>query len=149
MACDARRARKDDLEAVERLLEACRLPLAGLRDRFPGSFRVVEDGGAVAAVCGLEEHGAFGFLRSLAVAEGSRGAGIGGALVESALARARRKGLASVWLLTTTAEAFFARRGFERAGRDAAPPEIRGTVEFASACPASAVLMRWAPARRR
>jgi len=145
----ARPARKADLPGVLGLLARSGLPAAGLEDQFPGAYRVAGESGAVAAVCGLERRGRFGLLRSLGVAEGSRGAGLGGALVKSALARARREGLEAVFLLTTTAEAFFAKRGFEVAGREAAPPAIRTTVEFASACPASAALMRWAWPERR
>jgi amino-acid N-acetyltransferase len=136
-----RRARKADLPAVLDLLEGAGLPRAGVEDPFPGAYRVF-CGETILGVCGLEAHGRSGLLRSLAVAEGSRGSGIGSALVDSALAAARRRGFASVWLLTTTAEAFFAKRGFEAVPREEAPPEIRATVEFASACPASAVLMR-------
>jgi amino-acid N-acetyltransferase len=144
-----RRARKGDLPAVLALVRSASLPTAGLEDQFPGAYRVAGESGAVAAVCGLERCGSFGLLRSLAVAEGSRGAGIGGALVKSALARARRGRLEAVFLLTPTAAGFFAKRGFEPVGREAAPPAIRATVEFASACPASAALMRHSWTKRR
>jgi amino-acid N-acetyltransferase len=143
-----RPARKGDLPAVLALVRSASLPIAGLEDRFPAAYRVAGEPGAVAAVCGLERCGSFGLLRSLAVAEGSRGAGIGEALVKSALARARRGRFEAVFLLTTTASGFFAKLGFEPVGREAAPPAIRGTVEFTSACPASAALMRFPLPRR-
>ena len=44
--------------------------------------------------------------------------------------------------LTTTAADYFARLGFVRIDRDAAPPAIRATAQFASLCPASAHVMR-------
>jgi amino-acid N-acetyltransferase len=54
-----------------------------------------------------------------------------------------------VFLLTTTAERFFPRFGFEEIARDEVPASVQASVEFQSACPASAIVMRkrLAPAR--
>lgn len=60
----------------------------------------------------------------------------------AAEARARSHGVQQLCLLTTTAERFFERLGYERADREAAPTAIRGTSEFTSLCPASAAFMR-------
>jgi hypothetical protein len=46
-----------------------------------------------------------------------------------------------VFLLTETAPAFFARFGFTDIDRARVPETIRQTVEFSSACPASARVM--------
>jgi amino-acid N-acetyltransferase len=43
--------------------------------------------------------------------------------------------------LTTTAESFFAKHGYQRAARESAPAAIRGTREFAGICPASSTFM--------
>jgi hypothetical protein len=43
--------------------------------------------------------------------------------------------------LTEIAEAFFARRGFDRLARERAPPAIRSTQEFGELCAASCALM--------
>jgi len=51
-------------------------------------------------------------------------------------------GAGEAWLLTTTAADFFAALGFSRVPRDAAPPAVRATEQFARLCPESAVLMR-------
>ena len=48
----------------------------------------------------------------------------------------------AVYLLTTTADGFFPRFGFSRITRDDVPDSVKGSVEFRSACPASAVVMR-------
>jgi N-acetylglutamate synthase-like GNAT family acetyltransferase len=55
--------------------------------------------------------------------------------------QASRRGVASLYLLTTTAEPLFARWGFRRIERDAAPAAVRATKQFASLCPSSAVMM--------
>jgi len=44
--------------------------------------------------------------------------------------------------LTTTAEGFFPKFGFERIPRADVPARVQESVEFVSACPASAVVMR-------
>ena len=63
-----------------------------------------------------------------------------GTEVERLLAQSR--GVQELCLLTTTAEHFFERLGYQRAEREAAPASIRGTSEFTTLCPASAVFMR-------
>ena len=71
----------------------------------------------------------------------SRAAGIGSRLVAHAEDYAARHGVRSVYLLTTTAEGFFAARGYVRSERDDAPDSIRSTREFAGLCPASSAFM--------
>jgi N-acetylglutamate synthase-like GNAT family acetyltransferase len=46
-----------------------------------------------------------------------------------------------MYLLTMTAEGFFARRGYLRIARGSAVPEIQATSEFTLLCPDSSVLM--------
>ena len=46
------------------------------------------------------------------------------------------------YLLTTTAEDFFARRGYVRIARDEAPETIRAAREFADIYPAGSAIMR-------
>jgi amino-acid N-acetyltransferase len=81
-------------------------------------------------------------LRSVAVAPGERGRGTGIALVADRLAMARANGLASVYLLTTTAAPLFRRFDFADADRAGAPAALTGSPEFAALCPASAACMR-------
>jgi protein-tyrosine-phosphatase/N-acetylglutamate synthase-like GNAT family acetyltransferase len=133
-----------DLAAAEALLAACALPLPGLTDQFPAGY-VVADDGSMVGLAGLEVHGEHGLLRSVAVDPGARDQGLGRALVADRLAHARALGLASVFLLTTTAPGFFAGLGFQRCERDRAPAALRATPEFAGVCPSTAVCMVWTP----
>jgi N-acetylglutamate synthase-like GNAT family acetyltransferase len=57
---------------------------------------------------------------------------------------ARKSGAREVWLLTTTAEGFFAANGFERVVRTDAPAAIAATSQFKDICPDTAALMRLA-----
>ena len=63
-------------------------------------------------------------------------------LTEAALALARARDERAVFLLTTTADRFFPRFGFERITREDVPESVRQSIEFESACPASAIVMR-------
>jgi amino-acid N-acetyltransferase len=130
-----------DFDAVVGLLRDARLPLAGVPGTLTG-FYVAEDQGRVVGAIGLEVHGPDGLLRSAVVDQGARGTGIGLALVDRILDRARERGLGAVYLLTTTAERYFPRFGFIRITRDDVPDHVQASVEFHEACPASAVVMR-------
>jgi amino-acid N-acetyltransferase len=57
------------------------------------------------------------------------------------VARADRQGIKTLYLLTTTAEGFFLKRGFLRIEREGVPAEIRSTEEFKSLCLATALCM--------
>ncbi len=93
------------------------------------------------AMVGVELCGASALLRSLVVRPEHRSAGLGAALVEHAETYARACGARAMYLLTTTAESFFERRGYAPAARASAPPEIAATREFAAICPASSAFM--------
>jgi amino-acid N-acetyltransferase len=136
-----RAANSGDYEAVVGLLRAAELPLAGL-PRSLTDFYVAEDRGRVLGAIGLELYGANGLLRSAVVHPAARGTGIGVALVERILGHARERGVGAIFLLTTTAERYFPRFGFERIARDDVPDQVKASVEFQDACPASAAVMR-------
>jgi amino-acid N-acetyltransferase len=70
-----------------------------------------------------------------------RGNGIGDQLLDAVKARARLQGAESLYLLTTTAAAFFSQRGFVQLDRNDAPAALQASREFQGACPASATMM--------
>jgi protein-tyrosine-phosphatase/N-acetylglutamate synthase-like GNAT family acetyltransferase len=131
-----------ELAAIDALIRASALPAEVVRDRFPEAYVVARRGGDVVGVAALETHDGAGLLRSVAVAPGERGRGTGIALVGDRLATARAHGLASVYLLTTTAAPLFRRFGFAEAARASAPPALTASPEFAALCPSSATCMR-------
>lgn len=135
-----RSARPSDLPAVLALLEAHALPGEGVAE-WLDHYLVAESDTGISGVAGLELYADGALLRSVAVAGEQRGRGLGGRLVGLALERARAAGVPAVWLLTTTADAWFPRYGFRVAGRETAPPGVSGSIEFREACPASAVAM--------
>jgi len=135
-----RPARETDLAAIERLLTASELPLAGVADHLP-TFVVAEAEGALVGVAGLELCRDEALLRSVAVAPEWRSRGVGRALVTRVIADAEARGIRALYLLTTTAEHYFPSFGFHRTTRDAVPAAVRATTEFQGACPDSATVM--------
>lgn len=143
---ELRPAKPHDREYVERLLTENDLPTSDLDSAYSSLFICEstedEEESESVGVGGLEIEGAAGLLRSVAVEESVRGTGYGTAICEQLLDRAREIGLDSVFLLTTTAEEFFADRGFERVEREQVPDSIRETAEFSDICPSSATCMK-------
>ena len=90
----------------------------------------------------LEPAGDAGLLRSVAVRDSARGAGVGTAVCDELEERARAEGTTELYLLTTSAADFFADRGYEKIERVDAPRAIRETTQFDDRCPAAAVCMR-------
>lgn len=97
--------------------------------------------GSIVGSGGLEFHGHYGLLRSVAVASELRKKGHGEKIVTDLIARARERSVWSIWLLTETAQSFFKNLGFENKSREDAPKEIKYSSEYSTVCPASAELM--------
>lgn len=136
-----RPARSADYPAVAGLLVAAGLPTAGVSPSLPDFMVAEADAGVVGAI-GLEVYGGAALLRSAVVAAAEQGRGAGTALVAGLLKHARTRGVRDVYLLTTTADAWFPRFGFARIRRDAVPAALNASVEFQGACPDTAVIMR-------
>jgi len=146
-APELRAARPSDRHAVEALLDGAGLPTAGIAELLAtraDDFVVADDpggDGSLVAVAGLEVREGTALLRSVAVRPEWRRHGLGQELVRRVVCVAESRGVRALYLLTTTAERYFPRFGFAPVERDAVPPEIAATLEFRSACPASAVAM--------
>ena len=136
-----RKARNEDLAAVEELLAASKLPLDGVRDHF-ADFIVAEQNDGIEGAIGLEKYDSVALLRSAVVAPQFRGSGIGARLVEEILKRAEADGIDELYLLTTTAEKYFPRFGFTVTARAAVPERLKSSAEFQGACPDTAVVMK-------
>lgn len=134
-------ARPDQLAAIVALLSASGLPPEGLAEHLECAL-VARDGAAVVGSAALECYGAAALLRSVAVAPAYRGQGLGQALVGATLELARRRGVQSLVLLTTSAPAFFPRFGFRPASRAEVPQALLQSAEFTHLCPASATVMQ-------
>ena len=139
-ATGIRTGRAEDFPAVTTLLTEAGLPVAGL-DPGLGEALIASREDRVVGCVALELFGNAALLRSLVVAPPARGQGLGERLTAEVLDLARRKGVQDVYLLTETASKFFPRFGFLIEDRATAPGTLQASVEFRSACPASAVMM--------
>jgi amino-acid N-acetyltransferase len=134
-------ARPGDRTAILGLLDRVHLPKDGLGEDLPHAVIARRDGDVIgSAVLEIYEDGAL--LRSVAVDPSAQGTGLGERLTNAAIARAGELHVPALYLLTTTAEHFFPRFGFAPITRDDVPAGVRESVEFRSACPASAIVMR-------
>lgn len=132
---------RPSLSGAVALLASARLPTEDLTEGHCEHFFFAGSSDAPEGLVGLEIFGDVALLRSLVVSDSQRGAGAGSKLLAHAEQHARSRGVRHLYLLTTTAEAFFVKRGFTRAAREAAPPAIRATREFSGICPASSAFM--------
>jgi amino-acid N-acetyltransferase len=131
-----------DLPAILALLDQAGLPEAGLAQHLATAL-VARSADVLIGSAALELYGDTALLRSVAVAPGWRGRGIGRALTDAASMLALHHGVRRLVLLTTTAAPWFLAAGWVAVGRDAVDAAARQSVQFTSACPASAsVLMR-------
>src|ERR1700722_7433050 len=127
--------------SVVALLEAEGLPASDLTEAHLEHFFFTGSDGAPSALVGLEIYGDAALLRSLVVSTAARTQGLGSALVLHAEEYAAAHRVRSLYLLTTTAEAYFEHRGYRRIDRSQAPPSIQSTREYASLCPSSCAFM--------
>jgi amino-acid N-acetyltransferase len=135
-----RPAQLEDQECVRMLLSVFKLPLDGLEDT---KLWVLElSNGCVVGVSGLEMYEKKGLLRSVVVGSSFRGKGYGTSLVNYVIGEAKKNKVHDLFLLTTTASAFFKKFGFKEDNRENVTGNITNSVEFKSACPKTAILMR-------
>lgn len=139
---DIQRATPSDFGEVVSLLETAELPTAGVREHLT-DFWVARVGQTPVGCIGLESYGDVALLRSLVVDAKARTRGLGGRLVAFLLEYARSQQVRELYLLTTTAEDYFPRFGFEHIDRLSADERVQRSEEFRGACPDSAVCMRY------
>ncbi len=135
-----RASNRDDLRELELLLRSAGLPTDDLVDL---DFIVLDSGSALVGCVALEScsEPSVALLRSLVVAPSMRRTGWGQHLLDAISAHARIKGVATLYLLTTTAQGYFEARGWRRGYRSDAPPALHTTSMFSSLCPSTAVCM--------
>ena len=126
---------------VTALLAENGLPTEDLSVSPAPLFFGIREGGELVAVVGLQLFSPSGLLRSLAVQPAFRQHGLGRALVLFAESHAAAHGVSRLFLLTTTADAWFRQRGYAPSSRNDAPPAIRGTAQFSGLCPSAAAFL--------
>lgn len=136
-----RPATPDDRPALIALLTQAQLPINDLPADLGTFLLAKSDEGELIGAAGIEPLGDVGLLRSVVVSPAYRGQYIGQTLVDGLLQAAQHNGLTDLYLITTTADAYFERLGFRYISRDDVPEAIAQTYQFSTGCPDSAVVM--------
>lgn len=140
----ARRLRlavQSDVPSIRTLLRSLKLPTEDLHEAPGLKLWVVKEGRTLLGVVGLERYGAAALLRSLGVHPRFQGRGVATELLAAVEEAARNDWVEVLVLLTTTAERFFARLGYDVVDRTYVPEELGQSAEFLSLCPATAICM--------
>ena len=133
-------ASQNSFSAAIELLKKNNLPT---EDINPGTqLFVIEENDSVIGTVAVEYNFDVALLRSLSVCEQKRNSGIGQMLVAFIENYVQKQGVQSIYLLTTTAEAFFSKKGYESVDRNVVPDFIKNTKEFSIICSASSTLMK-------
>ncbi len=135
-----RAARESDLRFIKGLLESSSLPTAGI-EKHLATFFVAELDRSVIGAMGLEKYDGTSLLRSAVVSPEHRGLGVGAALYDAVLNKARALGAPRLVLFTTTAESYFRVRGFRREDVSTIAGPVTSSLEFSGACPSTATCM--------
>lgn len=131
----------EQLAEITRLLTICELPTSDISSSNSILFFGLHSEGKLIGMIGLEIYGSVALLRSLAVAPEQRKHSLGISLVKFSEAYAAQQGIESMYLLTATAEKFFAKLGYSSASREDAPSSIKATSQFSGLCPSTSSFM--------
>ncbi|HEV3057777.1 MAG TPA: arsenic resistance N-acetyltransferase ArsN2 [Vicinamibacterales bacterium] len=141
MQAQIERARPEDIGEVLSLLQENHLPTAGLHEHLATALVARHDGHVVGSAA-LEVYRDGALLRSVAVAPHLHGLGLGRHLTDAAIRLGTQLQAPALYLLTTTAERYFPKFGFEPITRAEVPASVQTSIEFTAACPSSATVMR-------
>jgi amino-acid N-acetyltransferase len=144
MCIIVRKAKTEELPEILELLQRAELPHAGVQEHLSNFLVAVgeNDESGLVGTAGLEIYDRVGLLRSVAVKPETRSKGLGARLVEAVLSSAREKDLEVVYLLTTTADKYFPKFGFQEISRVELDPRLGPSEELRGACPQSAICMK-------
>lgn len=123
------------------LLQKANLPVNDIGEKV--ELFSLEDNEEIIGTAGLEIDGQIGLLRSVSVLESQKGKGYGHLIVQNLETYAQTQNIKELYLLTTTAKDFFEKKcNYDVVERVNVPTEIQNSQQFASVCPASAVVMK-------
>jgi len=129
-----------DLDAIKRLLVGSLLPsrdVGGTSQRFI----VASENGRLIGCAGLQVAGPDGLVRSMAVHWTRRNAGLGSRLHQRLLFEAMLAGVRTLYVVTTTAEDFFAGHGYRKVAAHVVPPALQASEEFIAFVPGGSTVM--------
>ncbi|GBF52081.1 acetyltransferase (GNAT) domain protein [Leptospira ryugenii] len=117
------------------------MPVEDIDSNSSIQFIVAKFDDIIVGSVALERFNSIGLLRSLCVKEEFRKDGVGLSLINRIFDFARNEKVSEIYLLTTSADKYFAKFGFKELNRKNAPVQIQKTSQFRDLCPSSAILM--------
>jgi amino-acid N-acetyltransferase len=141
MSIQYRLAGANDVLSIVELLKSSSLPTDDIGTSKIDFIVATGSGEKLIGCIGVERFGSDGLLRSFSVDSDYRDKTIGSQLISRLVAVSNQSGINTLHLLTTTAEKYFAAKGFSVAARSEAPGSIQSTIEFSSLCPSSSAYM--------
>ena len=138
---EIRTAKPSDFAALEGLLKSAGLPTEDLNPTLPNFLLAFADDKLVGSA-GVEINEKYGLLRSVAVLDEFQNYKIARRLVNDLTKQVRLEGVKELYLITTTADSYFEKQGYERINRESVPAEIAQSQQFSAICPSSAVVMK-------
>lgn len=140
MILDIRKANQNDYRAIIHLLLSNQLPSSDIHASHVELFVGVHHQELIATI-GIETYDSVALVRSLCVKEAFRSQHIAEAMLQYLFQHCQDENIQSLYLLTTTAEHYFKRYGFETIERACVPMAIQQTQEYSSLCPSSALTL--------
>ena len=125
---------------ITTLLKNNDLPHCDIKDVKLEYFYGYYSDNELEGIVGLEMYEDVALLRSLCVV--SKSSGIGSKLLKHIDEIAKENKIKTLYLLTTTADKYFAKKEFSIIEKKLVPKSIKNTQEFNSICPDSAICMR-------
>lgn len=133
-------ATEEDLPAINTLLASEGLPTSDIVLDIVHIY-MFHDQDDLVGLTGLETFKKYALLRSVAVTKDFKNKGLGREIVHKTILKAKKMGMEHLYLLTTSAEGFFAQFGFRKIDRELAPSHIKSTREFRELCDKTAAFM--------
>lgn len=135
------KATQSDLPAIRQWLQANELCEEDIGNAPLQLYKGIMDGNWI-TVGDIERYGSCGLLRSIVVKDHQRSKGVGREFTQKLMEKASEEGIRELFLLTTTADGFFIRLGFEKTERESATEALQQSYEFRQFCPSTAVCMK-------
>ncbi len=141
MNIQIKQVESNDYLSILEILKNASLPFTDIPSNLFHFFKA-ESEGKIVGVIGLEIYNEYALLRSLAVLEEAKNKGLGKLLINKVLAYASENKIKEVYLLTTTADKYFEKIGFELINREQVPLKIKESEQFIETCPSTALVLK-------
>lgn len=137
---ELRKLSVENYSKAQSLLKGLELPFKDLVESSVVLYEL-KDENSVVAYGGFEYYNNSALLRSVAVSSKFQHKGIGRCLINKIEMAAVESGIKEFYLLTTTAEKFFAKLNYKVISREYVPETVKQSKEFSNICPSTAICM--------